>query len=407
VEGLRCNPQLFSVSSYPRPLYSYTTNAFWLQKSNFDLISSSEGREPLRGGPQPLYLQPFFIMNLPNTILEKLIIHYVGNKNNNDPIFLSPQAPELSEESLYIIQDSFLGRFKNNHEYHSFSHDASLQYNELYQYCKQLFANDSSFTEVSGNIARHLYNQSTHPKVKGGEFYIAYFDGLPVESKVCKAIGMFKTENKAFFLDAEQDGKAIQLHMKEGVEVNKADKGCLIIDTNEEEGYDVLLFDNQSRGEEAVYWKEKFLAVSPKKNEFHNTQHFLTLTKQFITGTLEEELKVPRNEQVELLHKSIDYFKSHDSFDIDEFQSEVFAQDDRIEAFRNFGSRYVENNDFDLAAQFDISPEAVKKQSRIFKSVIKLDRNFHIYVHGRTDLIEKGVDLDGRKYYKIYYQDEG
>jgi hypothetical protein len=93
----------------------------------------------------------------------------------------------------------FLGRFKNNHEYHSFSHDASLQYNELYQYCKQLFANDSSFTEVSGNIARHLYNQSTHPKVKGGEFYIAYFDGLPVESKVCKAIGMFKTENKAFF----------------------------------------------------------------------------------------------------------------------------------------------------------------------------------------------------------------
>ena len=61
----------------------------------------------------------------------------------------------------------------------------------------------------------------------------------------------------------------------------------------------------------------------------------------------------------------------------------------------------------DLAAQFDISPEAVKKQSRIFKSVIKLDRNFHIYVHGRTDLIEKGVDMDGRKYYKIYYQDEG
>jgi hypothetical protein len=62
--------------------------------------------------------------------------------------------------------------------------------------------------------------------------------------------------------------------MKEGVEVNKVDKGCLIIDTNEEEGYDVLLFDNQSRGEEALYWKEKFLSVSPQKNEFHNTQHF-------------------------------------------------------------------------------------------------------------------------------------
>ncbi|MBB1286338.1 nucleoid-associated protein [Flavisolibacter sp. BT320] len=346
-------------------------------------------------------------MNLPNTILEKLIIHYVGNKNNADPLLLSGQAPELSEENLYIIQDSFLGRFKNNHEHHSFSHDASLQYHELYQYCKQLFDDDTTFDEVSGNIAKHLYNQSTHPKVKGGEFYVAYFNGLPLDSKVCKAIGLFKTENKAFFLDAQQEEGSIDLAMKEGVEVSKVDKGCLIIGHKEEEGYDVLLFDNQNRGEEAQYWKEKFLAVAPQKNEFHNTQHFLNLTKQFITGPLEQDLKVPRNEQVELLHKSIDYFKSHESFDIDEFQSEVFAQDDRIEAFRNFGSRYIESNDFDLAAQFDISPEAVKKQSRIFKSVIKLDRNFHIYVHGRTDLIEKGVDMDGRKYYKIYYQDEG
>jgi hypothetical protein len=49
---------------------------------------------------------------------------------------------------------------------------------------------------------------------------------------------------------------------------------------------------------------------------------------------------------------------------------------------------------------------AVKKQQRIYKSVLKLDKNFHIYIHGNTDLIEKGVDMDGRKYYKIYYQEE-
>jgi hypothetical protein len=217
---------------------------------------------------------------------------------------------------------------------------------------------------------------------------------------------LFKTENKSFFLDTHQKRTGIELVLKEGVEITKMDKGCLIINQKEEEGFDVLIFDNQNRGEEAQYWKEKFLSLSPQKNEFHNTQHFLSLTKQFITGPLETELKVPKNEQVELLHKSIDYFKSHESFDIDEFQTEVFGQDDRIEAFRNFGSRYTESNDFDLSAQFDISSEAVKKQSRIFKSVVKLDKNFHIYIHGRTDLIEKGVDMDGRKFYKIYYQEE-
>jgi hypothetical protein len=77
-----------------------------------------------------------------------------------------------------------------------------------------------------------------------------------------------------------------------------------------------------------------------------------------------------------------------------------------IESFRQFGSRYTESHDFDIASQFDISAMAVKKQARVFKSVLKLDKNFHIYIHGNTDLIEKGIDDNGRKFYKIYYQDE-
>ncbi|GAA4738344.1 nucleoid-associated protein [Flavisolibacter ginsenosidimutans] len=345
-------------------------------------------------------------MNLQNTPLQSLIVHFVGNKNNAGPLHLSQKTLELSDDLKMILGDSFLSRFKNNFEWHQFSHESSLQFNEAYNYCKQIFSDADLFEEVSQAIAKHLYNQSTHPKVKGGELYVAYFDALPVESRMCKAIGLFKTENKTLFLEADQTDANIGVQLKEGIELTKIDKGCLIINQKEDEGFDVLLFDNQNRGEEAQYWKEKFLSLSPQKNEFHNTQHLLNLTKQFITGPLETEMHIGKNEQVNLLHKSIDYFKTNESFDIDDFQAKVFIEDDRIDAFRNFGSRYVENNDFDLAAQFDISPEAVKKQSRIFKSVIKLDRNFHIYVHGRTDLIEKGVDLDGRKYYKIFYQDE-
>jgi hypothetical protein len=44
-----------------------------------------------------------------------------------------------------------------------------------------------------------------------------------------------------------------------------------------------------------------------------------------------------------------------------------------------------------------IIPEsAVKKQARSIKSIIKLDKNFHIYVHGHRELIEQGVDEAGR-----------
>lgn len=353
--------------------------------------------------PLPIFAA---FMNLENTPLQKLIIHYTGNKNNAGPIHLSQNALEVDDETSAVLGDSFLSRFKNNHEYYSFSHPSSLQYNEVFNYCLSIFQDAGAFEASSKSIATHLYNHSLHPKVKGGELYIVYFEAIPVESRMCKAVGLFKTENKSIFLDAAQKRNGFELDLKEGVEITKIDKGCLVINQKEEEGFDVLIFDNQNRGEEAQYWKEKFLSLSPQKNEFHNTQHFLNLTKQFITGPLDAEHHVSKNEQVELLHKSIDYFKTSESFDIDDFQAKVFIQEDRIDAFRNFGSQYIQHNDFDLAAQFDISPEAVKKQSRIFKSVIKLDKNFHIYVHGRTDLIEKGVDPDGRKYYRIYYQEE-
>jgi hypothetical protein len=56
--------------------------------------------------------------------------------------------------------------------------------------------------------------------------------------------------------------------------------------------------------------------------------------------------------------------------------------------------------------EFEIDNKAVKKQAKIFKSVLKLDKNFHIYIHGNRNLIEKGIDEDGRKYYKIFFESE-
>ena len=42
---------------------------------------------------------------------------------------------------------------------------------------------------------------------------------------------------------------------------------------------------------------------------------------------------------------------------------------------------------------------------RSIKRVIKLDKNFDIYIHGNSELIEQGEDNKG-KYYKVYYNEE-
>jgi hypothetical protein len=341
-----------------------------------------------------------------NIVLQKLIVHFVGNKNNLGGVQLSDEAVELDDEMAKTLQESFLARFRNNHEPYSFHHAESLQFNEVFQYTSKAFKDGEFFEEAAAAIAKHLYEQSNHPKIREGDLYLAYFNAIPVEGRMHKAIGIFKTEHKSVFLEVEQKKRKRNVLMKEGVEINRMDKGCLVIDNKEKEGLDVLIFDNQNRGDEAAYWKENFLSVIPQQNDFHHTSHILTLTRQFITGQLKTELDVDPTVQADLLHKSLDYFKTNEAFNIEEFQKEVFEKEEVIDSFRRFGSSYIEKNDYEIAASFDISTDAVKKQGRVYKTVLKLDRNFHIYVHGRTDLIEKGVDMDGRKYYKIYYQEE-
>ncbi|MNE34745.1 37-kD nucleoid-associated bacterial protein [compost metagenome] len=111
-------------------------------------------------------------------------------------------------------------------------------------------------------------------------------------------------------------------------------------------------------------------------------------------------------DQIDLLNRSVEYFKSHDKFEKESFEAEVFDNPEIIQSFRNFDEQYRESKNVDISDNFQISSQAVKKQSRVFKSVLKLDKNFDIHIHGNKDLIEKGVERDGRKYYKIYYDEE-
>jgi hypothetical protein len=49
----------------------------------------------------------------------------------------------------------------------------------------------------------------------------------------------------------------------------------------------------------------------------------------------------------------------------------------------------------------------VKKQSKVYKQVLKLDRNFHIYIHGNNEFIERGFDEEkNMNYYKVYFREE-
>jgi len=221
-----------------------------------------------------------------------------------------------------------------------------------------------------------------------------------------EAIGIFKSEKNVPFLKMKGQKSRFVIDHDFGFEIDRIDKGCLIFKTQKIHGYRILIIDNASRAEEAKYWKDDFLKVKPIANEFHQTNQFLSITKDFVTKKLPEDFEVSKTDKIDLLNRSVDYFKTRDSFDKKEFEKEVLQDTGIIKAFRNFDQNFRAQNNIELDDAFDISLPAVKKQARVFKSVLKLDKNFHIYIHGNRELIEQGVEKDGRKFYKIYFEKE-
>lgn len=336
--------------------------------------------------------------------IEKVIVHFVGNKNNEDGVRFSEEVMEFTKIEDHLKK--LLGSNLKTEELYQFYFNPTLDLNPVYKFVSTMFQDGNSFLEQSKNAGRYLYDKSTHPNIKPGELCIIYLRDCQVGDELVNGIAIFKSENKETILKVDATSKGFNLTDVVGLNINKLDKGCLIFDTQKEEGFIISLVDNTNKLTEAQYWKEDFLSIRSKEDEYHQTNQFLGITKQFVTKQLNEDFEVSKADQIDFLNKSVDYFKKHETFDKAEFEEEVFGDSNVIESFRKFDSGYRQDNELKLSDNFQISQQAVKKQSRVFKSILKLDRNFDIYIHGDKNLIEKGVEKDGRKYYKIYYEEE-
>ena len=332
-------------------------------------------------------------------------VHYVGNKYNEEPILLSETAQTADDDLLQALKEYFLKPFKSE-EYFEFRHGSDLVLNEVYTYVSAIFENPESLHEQSTKLAQHLYEQSLHQNIKGGEFYVVYIKDCYMDGHFIDAVGLFKSETRESFLDAAYSNGDMELSLQEGISIDKLDKGCLIFNTKKEDGYVLSIVDGTNRSKEALYWKDDFLNVLVMKNEYHQTNEFLSVAKEYMSKQVVEEFEVVKTDQIAMLNRSMDYFKNNESFSKQDFEEQVLTDEPLIESFRNFEDNFKKEHKLEYTNEFEISTQAVKKQSRVFKSVLKLDKNFHIYIHGNKELIEQGTDENGRKFYKIYYYNE-
>ncbi len=331
--------------------------------------------------------------------------HYVGNKGLGEVLEINPdQVLFLDDFTKETLLTYLVSSFKTD-IYYQFKSKNEMSFHDVHSYASELFENRKDFIDYSKKFAEHLYNQSMHPKIKGGEFYACFFKDCVVDGELCDAIGIFKTENKDTYLKVND---RFEIECDNGINVKKLDKGCLIFNTEKDKGYKISVIDNNNKiAECSFYWLEDFLNVKLKENAYYHTTNFIDTCRGFCEEVLTEENNVTREDQMMMLNRSVSYFKDRDKLNVGEFEKEVLIEPKLAESFKDYRNDFSERLGLASVDEFDVSQTAVKKNQKHMRSVVKLDKNFHVYIHARHDYIEKGYDEEkGLKYYKLYYVNE-
>lgn len=339
--------------------------------------------------------------------IKKLTLHRIGSKMNEEGIVYSDSSIDINQQVKTQLTKYFSASIKVN-EYYHFHHEHKLSLNEIYTYASEMFQEKKLLLNESKKIADFLYRKSEHPQIKSGDLFIVYFTDCIIDGQEVDAIGIFKAENNDTFIKVRQTQVGFSIDTESGFSVNKLDKGCIIYNKDKNSGYIISIIDSSNKaGLEARYWKDDFLYVKEVKDNSYHTNNMIDLCKKFTTQYLSEKVQTSNVDQIDLLNKTINYFKDSSVFKIEEFESKVLKDKETRIHFKNYIQQYEEEKQIPIKESFEVSPSVVKKQNRLIKNTIKLDDNFKIVIDGNRSLLQKGYDENTKmSYYILYFNEE-
>lgn len=345
------------------------------------------------------------MINLFNTHIASLSIHRVGNKSRNETIFLSSEPYKMDDEITPLLKEFFLKPFREKEEnYFKFTHEADLEFHELFNSATRVFENPGAIHEESKKIAAHLYNQSEHPHIKSGEVYVAYLENVQLDHEKMDALGIFKSELKQDFLQFTEEGNQLEAMLQHGVNLNKLDKGCIIFNSKKEEGYKILSVD--SNRYDARYWLERFLGVEALADDNFYTKKYLKFCQDFA-----KDVVLPaedKKQEVMFMNRAVNHFAKNDQFEETAFMNEVIDNPELLPEFRHYKSEKAPKYSIEDLTTFPIANTAVTAARKKIKNVINLDTNIQIKLdfvnpERAEQFVEKGWDEEKQMYYYLVY----
>ena len=345
------------------------------------------------------------MIDFSRTQLTHFAIHYVGNKGLGEPISLSNKEIQFKDDYIKdLIYKLFFHSFKTD-IYYKFRSDLDLNLHTVGHLVDDYFSKTGqSFLSLSKKLANMLYDQTMHPKLMGGHFCLAFLKDVIVDGELVDAIGIFKTEKNETYLKFEQSAEDFDIESDTGINITKLDKGCLIYQTERDSGYKLSIVDTNNRNKEcAIYWTYDFLNAEIKPNAYYHTSNFIESVKAFCEEKL-PELVDDETERSIIVNKTVNYANDHDKIVVVDFEREILTDEEIADAFQDYRKEYNERMNIDAEDEFDVSQTAVKENKKYMRTVLKLDNNFHIYIHGNSEKIEYGFDeVRGEKYMKLFF----
>ena len=160
---------------------------------------------------------------------------------------------------------------------------------------------------------------------------------------------------------SEIDGD-LNLTTQHGIYPDKIDKGCLILNHEEEEGYFVYLFDKSGN---TNFWNKDFVNALPIRDDDYLTKRFGELCVNFAKRGIKETNGDTKS--VTVANNALNYLAENEDFNISEFEK-ALGEPEIINQFSAFKSEFEKDTGYEIDNEFKVSK---KKQTGLNKNLKK------------------------------------
>ncbi|RYD22363.1 MAG: nucleoid-associated protein [Verrucomicrobiaceae bacterium] len=355
-----------------------------------------------------------------------LVLAKVGHPQRDEPLQTSKEVFKIEEQDQEMLAGIFLKPFKNLTA-HRFSHHASLDQHEMNACTAAIFASADGLLEKGCDIAKRLYAKSNHPNIKSGDLCISMIKDIDVDGQLVQGLCILKSESVVPFLSISTRDGDLELHTEQGINPEKIDKGCLIIDHLASKGYYVLTFDRS--GTDSRFWVRDFLGVVPITDSPFLTNKYTNMAVAFMekekkekpagaavkaaasTGDAGED-DTPPWEAANASRDAITYFEEKEKFSLQEFEEEVLKTPEAKARFAEHRAKIEEEQGHRLEDSFEISKKDVSKAKNKIKTVMKLDTGAEIRLKPALaakpgSVLEHGFDEEKKmKFIKVWFNED-